>query len=415
MTKKNSVLIVGGGHVGLSFALLLAHHNIASTLLESQRYPTISPEEDTERRYYLDSRNTALSRKTVQIYQQIGLWEKLASHACRIDEVQISELGSFGKASLKKHEEGVESFGQVMENAHLGRQLLLAVKNNPLITLQDGTQVVDIAQDETSASVKIKTADDEQIKTLQASLVVACDGQHSWVRQLLNIPTKTHDYQQVGIVGVVQTDKPHAHIAIEKFSSAGPLALLPLTDGQGESDEQTYGYRRSVVFICPQGEQERYLQDDEYFLKTLQDIFGYQAGTFLQAGRRGAYPLVKVLAQRQVMGRFVIMGNAAHTLHPVAGQGFNLCLRDAYALAQMLSQIHNNQQADFGDYQALINYERSRLADQKRVIKFCDTVVNSFTHPSPMMKFARNVGLIAFDKIPGIKPLVASYAMGLKS
>ena len=121
MTEQQ-VLIAGGGHVGLSFALLLAHHGIASTLLEKNSYPTISPNDDAKRSHYLDSRNTALSRRTVQIYQEIGLWAELQSHACRIDAVQISEQGSFGRAQLNKTEEQVESFGQVMENAWLGRE-----------------------------------------------------------------------------------------------------------------------------------------------------------------------------------------------------------------------------------------------------------------------------------------------------
>lgn len=414
---SDQVLIVGGGHVGLSFALLLADQGIKSTIIEKQVYPTINPDDDVHRTHYLDSRNTALSRRTVQIYQEIGLWERLQSHACRIDRVLISELGGFGQASLQKEQEGVESFGQVIENAHLGRQLFLAVQENPLITLIDGANVIDITQDETSASIVVAVAD--QNRTLTAPLVVACDGQHSPVRKLLNVDIATHDYQQVGIVGVVKTDQPHCHTAIERFSKAGPLAVLPLTDGLNDGGtDRTQGHRRSVVFICPKGQEERYLTDDEHYLATLQSVFGNQAGRFIETGKRGAYPLHKVLAQRQVVGRFVLMGNAAHTLHPVAGQGFNLCLRDAQALAKLLAKTKNqatNGEYDFGDYANLIAYEQARLSDQKRVIKFCDVVVGSFTHPNPVMKFARNLGLLAFDKIPGIKPLVASYAMGLKS
>lgn len=412
---NHHVIIVGGGQVGLSFALLLAHHGIYSTLLEQNRYPTISPDDDIGRTAYLDSRNTALSRRTVQIYREIGLWESMQSHACRIDGVEISELGSFGKARLDKAAEGVESFGQVMENAWMGRQLLLAVQASPFIRLMDGANVTDVHQDDTSATITF-TKDNKQ-QTLSAPLVVACDGRDSVVRQLLKIGVDSHDYGQVGIVGVVQTDKPHQHIGIEKFSSVGPLAVLPLTDGRGDgADETTAGYRRSVVFICKTGEEARYLEDDEYFKQTLQKVFADDAGRFVAVGRRGAYPLSRVLAHRQVLGRCVIMGNAAHTLHPVAGQGFNLCLRDAYALATMLAQQKaQDEHCDFGDYAKLKLYEQMRQKDQKRVIRFCDTVVGSFCHPNPVMRFARNVGLVAFDKIPGIKPLVASYAMGLKS
>lgn len=420
-SNQNHVIIIGGGHVGLSFALLLAHQGIFSTLIETAKYPDISPDKDIQRIHYLDSRNTALSRRTVQIYTQIGLWQQLQSHACRIDGVSISELNCFGRAMLNKEQENVESFGCVMENAWLGRKLLEAVKASDFITLLDNTNVVDIRQCDAGVTVTAHKKDDEQLTLLvEAPLAVACDGQNSPIRHILAVKTDTYDYQQVGIVGVVQTDKPHNHIAIECFSQAGPLALLPLTDiiPTDDQPQTTQGYRRSVVFICPKGEEERYLTDDEYFLNTLQTVFGQEAGQFLQAGRRGAYPLMKVLAKRQVIGRCVLMGNAAHTLHPVAGQGFNLCLRDAYALANMLGDILKQAEKgefDFGGHAKLFQYEMARQKDQKRVIRFCDFVVKSFTHKNSAVKFARNAGLIIFDKIPGIKPLVASYAMGLKS
>ena len=412
---EQQVLIAGGGHVGLSFALLLAHHGIASTLLEKMSYPKISPNDDSTRSHYLDSRNTALSRRTVQIYQEIGLWDELQSHACRIDAVQISEQGSFGRAQLNKTEEQVDSFGQVMENAWLGRKLLLAAQQEPLITLIDNANVIDVQQTDGVTLSFSYYGEEEHEQQLQASVLVACDGRDSTVRQLLDIGTTTYDYQQTAIVGVVETDKPHEHIAIERFSPAGPLAVLPLTDpeGDGNNDYQN-GYRRSVVWVCPTGEENKYLDDDAHFLATLQQAFGQRAGKFVAAGRRGAYPLTRVLADKQADGRCVIMGNAAHTLHPVAGQGFNLCMRDAHVLAQMMSaQVLKG--ADIGDPQLLKRYEKARLSDQKRVIRFCDAVVHGFTHPNPAVKLARNVALVAFDKLPNIKPLVANYAMGLKS
>ncbi len=416
MLSEQQVLIVGGGHVGLSFALLLAHHGIASTLLEKNSYPTISPNDDQTRSHYLDSRNTALSRRTVQIYEEIGLWSELQSHACRIDAVQISEQGSFGRAQLNKEDEQVESFGQVMENAWLGRKLLLAAQEESLITIIDNANVTAVEQQKAGVTLRFNYYDtDEHEQELQASLLVACDGRDSTIRPLLNIGTTTYDYKQTAIVGVVQTDKPHEHVAIERFSPAGPLAVLPLTDPEGDgNDDYQKGYRRSVVWVCPTGEETQYLEDDAHFLQTLQKAFGQRAGTFVAAGRRGAYPLTRVLAKQQVDGRCVIMGNAAHTLHPVAGQGFNLCMRDAHVLAQMISaQVLKG--ADIGDPTLLKRYEKSRQTDQKRVIRFCDAVVHGFTHPNPAIKLARNVALIAFDKLPNIKPLIANYAMGLKS
>ena len=250
---EQHVLIAGGGHVGLSFALLLAHHGIASTLLEKNHYPVISPTDDRTRSHYLDSRNTALSRRTVQIYQEIGLWDELQSHACRIDTVQISEQGSFGRAQLNKAEEKVESFGQVIENAWLGRKLLLAAQQEPLIMLIDGANVIAVEQHVNSVTLSFnQDGDEHNEQQLQASVLVACDGRDSTVRQLLDIGTTTYDYGQSAIVGVVETDKPHLHTAIERFSPAGPLAVLPLTDPEAmvmmhikkATDAQSFGYAR---------------------------------------------------------------------------------------------------------------------------------------------------------------------------
>lgn len=415
--SNQNILIVGGGHVGLSFALLLAHHGIYSTLLERQIYPKINPNEDDKRQHYLDSRNTALSRRTVQIYQEIDLWQDLQSHACRIDGVQISEQGGFGQAFLDKDQEGVESFGQVMENAWLGRKLLLAVKNSPFITLIEGANITHLTQNVQKVSIQYQQKDDKgdlQNQTLQASLLVACDGRDSVCRQLLKIGAKTYDYQQTAIVGVVQTDQPHHHIAIERFGKAGPLAVLPLTDKAGSGNlPNQHGLRKSVVWICKKGDEKPYLEDERQFLQALQKAFGTQAGQFLQAGKRGAYPLTKVVANQQVKGRCVLMGNAAHTLHPVAGQGFNLCLRDAHALARLIAQ-QIQQGKEIAEPRILQAYEKSRKQDQKRVEHFCDAVVFGFMPQNRLLKTARNLGLIAFDKLPKIKPLVAHYAMGLK-
>lgn len=406
-TSALHVLIVGGGHVGLSFALLLARHGIASTLIEKNRYPTISPSDDQQRKNYLDSRNTALSRRTVEIYREIGVWEVLASHACRIDQVQIYEKGSFGRATLNKEQEKVESFGQVMENAHLGYQLLQAVKATGLVRLIDGVSVNSLSQDDKEVKLGLSTGE-----VLSAPLVVGCDGQNSVVRTLLGVGADSYSYGQVGVVGVIHTDKPHEHTAIECFGRVGPLALLPLP-----SDDMAGGSRRSVVWICRTGEEKEYLDNDEHFADVIQATFGDKAGKMLAVGRRGAYPLVKVLSKQQAIGRCVLMGNSAHTLHPVAGQGFNLCMRDAYELSEALAKaIKNGENFDDGAFvkSLLLAYEKSRLPDQKRVALFCDIVVKTFGIDNVIFRICRNIGLILFDKVPMIKPLVAKFAMGLK-
>ncbi|UJA03873.1 2-octaprenyl-6-methoxyphenyl hydroxylase [Acinetobacter johnsonii] len=401
---QQEVIIVGGGMVGLSLALMLAKQNIAVKLLEAIKYPNYDDENLAPYHSSFDARNSALSRRTVQIYQELGLWSALQEHATPILEVNITEQGSFGKARLKAEQEKVESFGQVIENAWLGRVLLTEVQKQPLIELIDGVQVTQLTQDADMAYIEASRGE-EQL-SLQAKLVIAADGRDSFCRKALGIGASEHDYDQVAIVTTVQTSKPHNHVGFERFSSLGPLALLPLP---GE-------YRRSVVWPVKKGTEGEWLGDenDQHFLDALQDTYGDRAGKFQKTGKRFSFPLSQVLAEKQAVGRVILMGNAAHTIHPVAGQGFNLCMRDAHVLVRYLTeQIAQN--ADLGDAEMLQAYEASRLTDQQRVIKFCDSVVRGFSNSNPILKFIRNTGLVAFDTIPGIKPLVANYAMGLKA
>lgn len=399
------VIIVGGGMVGLSLALMLAKANIAVKLLEAVKYPNYDDENVAPYHSSFDARNTALSRRSVQIYQKLGLWEALQQHATPILQVHITEQGSFGKARLVAEQEKVESFGQVIENAWLGRVLLTQVRQQPLIELIDGVQVTSLTQDADQVQIEAMR-NGEYIHSLKSKLVIAADGRDSFCRQAIGVGVDEHDYDQVAIVTTVQTSKPHQHIGFERFSALGPLALLPLP---GE-------YRRSVVWPVKKGTEAEWLgeENDQHFLNALQETYGDRAGKFEKTGKRFSYPLAQVLAHKQAVGRVVLMGNAAHTIHPVAGQGFNLCLRDADVLVRFLmEQLAKSD--DIGAPENLLAYEQSRLKDQQRVIKFCDSVVRGFSNQNPILKLLRNTGLIAFDVIPGVKPLVANYAMGLKA
>ncbi|EPF80335.1 ubiquinone biosynthesis protein UbiH [Acinetobacter gyllenbergii] len=402
---QQQVIIVGGGMVGLSLALMLAKSNIAVKLLEAVKYPNYDDENVAPYHSSFDARNTALSRRSVQIYQKLGLWEALQQHATPILQVHITEQGSFGKARLVAEQEKVESFGQVIENAWLGRVLLTQVRQQPLIELIDGVQVTSLTQDADQVQIEA-IRNGEYIHSLKSKLVIAADGRDSFCRQAIGVGVDEHDYDQVAIVTTVQTSKPHQHVGFERFSALGPLALLPLP---GE-------YRRSVVWPVKKGTEAEWLgeENDQHFLDALQETYGDRAGKFEKTGKRFSYPLAQVLAHKQAVGRVVLMGNAAHTIHPVAGQGFNLCLRDADVLVRFLmEQLAKSD--DIGAPENLLAYEQSRLKDQQRVIKFCDSVVRGFSNQNPILKLLRNTGLIAFDVIPGVKPLVANYAMGLKA
>ena len=402
---QQQVIIVGGGMVGLSLALMLAKSNIAVKLLEAVKYPNYDDENVAPYHSSFDARNTALSRRSVQIYQKLGLWEALQQHATPILQVHITEQGSFGKARLVAEQEKVESFGQVIENAWLGRVLLTQVRQQPLIELIDGVQVTSLTQDADQVQIEA-IRNGEYIHSLKSKLVIAADGRDSFCRQAIGVSVDEHDYDQVAIVTTVQTSKPHQQVGFERFSALGPLALLPLP---GE-------YRRSVVWPVRKGTEAEWLgeENDQHFLDALQETYGDRAGKFEKTGKRFSYPLSQVLAHKQAVGRVVLMGNAAHTIHPVAGQGFNLCLRDADVLVRyLMEQLAKSD--DIGNPDNLLAYEQARLTDQQRVIKFCDSVVRGFSNQNLILKLLRNTGLIAFDVIPGIKPLVANYAMGLKA
>ncbi|EPF6519254.1 FAD-dependent monooxygenase [Acinetobacter baumannii] len=401
---QQQVIIVGGGMVGLSLSLMLAKANIAVKLLEAVKYPNYDDQNVAPYHSSFDARNTALSRRSVQIYQKLGLWDALQQHATPILQVHITEQGSFGKARLVAEQEKVESFGQVIENAWLGRVLLTQVRQQPLIELIDGVQVTALTQD--AEQVHIEAQRGDEVLKLESKLLIAADGRDSFCRQAIGVGVDVHDYDQVAIVTTVQTSKPHEHVGFERFSALGPLALLPLP---GE-------YRRSVVWPVKKGTEGEWLgeENDQHFLDALQKTYGDRAGKFEKTGKRFSYPLSQVLAHKQAVGRVILMGNAAHTIHPVAGQGFNLCLRDGDVLLRYLvNQLSASD--DIGNPDNLLAYEQARLSDQQRVIKFCDTVVRGFSNQNPLLKLIRNTGLIAFDVIPGVKPLVANYAMGLKA
>lgn len=401
---QQEVIIVGGGMVGLSLALMLAKAKIAVKLLEAIQYPNYEDADLAPYHSSFDARNSALSRRSVQIYQELGLWDVLQQHATPILQVHITEQGSFGKARLLAEQEKVKNFGQVIENAWLGRVLLTQVRQQPLIELIDGVQVTALIQDQDYAYIEALRG--QQSLSLQAKLLIAADGRDSFCRQALGIGVDEHDYDQVAIVTTVQTSKPHQQVGFERFSPLGPLALLPLP---GE-------YLRSVVWPVKKGTEQEWLGDDndQHFLAALQQAYGDRAGKFQKTGKRFSYPLSQVLAEKQASGRVVLMGNAAHTIHPVAGQGFNLCMRDAYVLVRSLTE-QLAKSSDIGEPRMLLAYEAARLTDQQRVIKFCDSVVRGFSNQNPILKLIRNTGLLAFDVVPGIKPLIANYAMGLKA
>lgn len=399
--NPSDVLIIGGGMVGVTLALLLAREpGLRITLVEAVTLPALIPGEPLPYRPSFDARNTALSRRTVATYRELGLWDELQSHATPIHQIHVSERGHFGMARLVAREEKVESFGQVIENAWLGLVLLRALKACPNVTILDGVKLSGVEPGEKSITAHLQRG--EEIFTLAAALLVAADGAQSVSRDFLGISSETTLYEQVALVTTVASHLPHDNIAYERFTQHGPIALLPLPEN-----------RRALVWTLPPVQEKPLLDcSDDDFLAQLQKVFGKRAGRFVKTGKRFAYPLALTVARTQALPRAVIIGNAAHSLHPVAGQGFNLCLRDCLALAARLRQAHQENR-DLGDFSLLKNYEEARIDDQHNVIRFSDKVVRGFSNATPGLTLARNIGMVTFDLLPAAKQVLARYAMGL--
>lgn len=409
------VVIIGGGMVGVTLALMLAQQlpQLRVVLLEAQRFPALDPTQPLPYTAGFDARNTALSRRTVQAFSDLGLWPQLQPHATPIHQIHISDRGHFGLSRLRADEEQVESFGQVIENAWLGVVLLAALKQCPSVTLCDGVQVTALKTSAAVATVSLQQADGAAAE-LTAPLVIAADGTQSRSRDWLGLTARWHDYGQTALVTTIATSLPHQHEAFERFTADGPIALLPLPDlPASDASGQPAQTRRSLVWALKTAEAERVRAlSDADFLAEFQRAFGRRAGRFTRVGQRHAYPLQLMVAHQQTVPRAVILGNAAHSLHPVAGQGFNLCLRDVLVLVETLREALASG-ADLGEPARWQAYEARRQADQQQIIRFSDSLVRGFSNANPVLQLARNIGLLGFDLLPGAKPLVARYAMGL--
>lgn len=407
------LVIIGGGMVGVSLALLLAQRlpQLRVVLLEATRFPVFQPGQPLPYTPSFDARNTALSRRTIQAFTDLGLWPQLQPHATPIRQIHVSDRGHFGISRLDAGEEQVESFGQVMENAWLGVVLLAALRQCPSVTLCDGVNVTGLQVVADHAEVTLQRPDGAGLgeHRLRATLAVAADGTQSRSRDWLGLQASWRDYGQTALVTTVATSLAHDQIAYERFTSDGPIALLPLPDEPGQKAQT----RRSLVWALSTAEAERVQQlSDDDFRAELQQAFGRRAGRFTRVGRRHAYPLQLMVAPQQVVPRALILGNAAHSLHPVAGQGFNLCVRDALVLVERLAETVAAG-GDIGDAALLRAYEAARSEDQRQIIRFSDSLVRGFSNANPLLSLLRNVGLLGFDLMPGAKPALARYAMGL--
>ncbi len=374
------VLIVGGGVIGA--ALMRALEPLGyRVLLVDDRPIRVGHVSD------FDARSLALSPASIEILTRLSVWPLLQAQATHIEAIHVSEQGGFGQARLlgdKQHPLGAVVEMEVLRSAF---ESLL----NPKQRLAPAKLT---ALDATSGQATITTTAGEL--RLNARLVVGADGADSSLRQWCHLSAQRKDYQQQAIVANIGLMRSHQQWAYERFTPSGPLALLPMTD-----------LRASLVWVHEPAEATRLMSvSDEAFLSALQRAFGYRLGRFVKAGQRVAYPLRQVIMPELVAGSVVFIGNAAHTLHPVAGQGFNLGLRDVATLVQCIA--HTGLGAD-----TLHTYQQLRRADQAIITQFTDGLITLFSSRLPGVAFARQLGLLAMDNSGALKKIISRYAGGL--
>lgn len=394
------VLIVGGGLVGSLFANALSGLSIRVVLVEARRVESLEQPS-------FDGRATALANGSQRVLEQLGLWEAMRGEAQAIRHIHIGERGRFGAARIDAREEGVPALGYTVENRKLGTVLWQSLERQPGFSRVSPAEVAGFSC--RPGGVEARVDSSSGTSRIGARLMVAADGAQSKLRRALGIAARVDDYGQHAIVVNCTADEPHRARAFERFTPDGPLAVLPLSRD-----------RVAVVWTLPSSsaaptrsaKQILALADDD-FRNALQSAFGHRLGRFGKIGRRDMYPLQRIRSSDVAHERTVLIGNAAIALHPVAGQGFNLALRDAAALAELIAESVLSGSSDIGNADLLERYRRWRRDDQRKLAGFTHALVRGFGAHAPGLKALRGAGLVAFDLIPGAKSVLARHTMGL--
>ncbi len=387
------VIIVGGGMVGASLAIALSATPLRIALLEAVPFRSQSQPS-------YDDRAIALAYGTRRIFSGMGLWPALAPRVTPIEHIHISDRGHFGATRLHCRDSEVDALGYVAESRVVGAVVAERLQELDQLTVFCPATVTDVVLGSDHAEVMVQLG--EEARRLSCRLVVAADGAKSTVRELLHIDAQRWEYGQTAIITNITPGRPHGQRAYERFTDSGPLALLPMTDN-----------RYSVVWTVRDDYAQTVLaMDDAAFLEVLQSRFGSRAGRFIKVGRRAAYPLAMVRAREHVRERLALIGNAAHTLHPVAGQGFNLGLRDVAVLAEVLHEAAA-QGRDIGGLAVLESYAQWRRRDHLKMIAFTDGLARVFANPLWPVRAVRNMGMVAVDLLPPLKKILTRHTMGL--
>jgi len=385
--------IAGGGLVGASLALALAPLGLRIALVEAGvpgagEHPSF------------DERTTALANGSVRVFRGLGVWQHMERDATPIRRIHVSDQGRFGAARIDAAEQGLEALGWVVPNRVIGAGLWEGLRRRGDVEAIAPARVLGSELHDDIRMLRCEI--DGRERRFAARLVVAADGARSVLREEAGIGAEHWPYDQTAIVTTVTTQRFHDYVAYERFTAEGPIAVLPLPEG-----------RCGVVWTRRPEEAGRLMElPDEAFLAEFQAAFGFRLGRLVGVGARQAYPLALSRSDRHVAERLAIVGNAAQALHPIAGQGFNLGLRDAASLAEVLADARAAGERDPGAGAPLETYASWRDEDRRRIVAFTDGLVRLFASPLGVLRGLRSTGLLAFDVLPPAKSALARLSVG---
>ncbi|MCS2169705.1 2-octaprenyl-6-methoxyphenyl hydroxylase [Scandinavium sp. TWS1a] len=383
-----SVIIVGGGMTGATLALAIS--NLSAGKLPVHLVEAVAPDSQTHPGF--DARAIALAAGTCQQLARVGIWQALRECATAIRTVHVSDRGHAGFVTLDADDYSLPALGQVVELHDVGQRLFALLRKAPGVTLHCPARVDSFTRSQDSVDVVLDNG-----VTLTGKLVVAADGSRSALGEQCGIAWQQQPYEQLAVIANVTTAVPHDGRAFERFTEHGPLAMLPMSDG-----------RCSLVWCHPLANRDEVLSwSDARFCQELQQAFGWRLGRITHAGCRNAYPLSLTTASRAISHRMALVGNAAQTLHPIAGQGFNLGLRDVISLAEMLAQTN-----DPGDYALLSQYQQRRADDKSATVGVTDGLVHLFANRWAPLVAGRNVGLMTMELFTPARDALAQRTLG---
>ncbi|TRX54513.1 2-octaprenyl-6-methoxyphenyl hydroxylase [Thalassomonas sp. M1454] len=393
--QQFDIIISGAALAGASMALALSKlQKPDGTLLSIAVVETFPVSDQLPKSY--DARVIALSHASAAYLNELDVWQQLKPDAMAIKTIHISDCDYYGKARMYAEDYNVSALGFVSEMQAIGNAIISPLKQSANVTFFAPDSISDINWQSECVSVQLSSG-----QSIQAKLLLGCDGGQSMCRKQAKIDTTENDYQQVAIIANVTPEKPHNNRAFERFSEFGPIALLPMTDN-----------RCSLVWtVKPEHVEPLLALSDDEFATTLADKFGRWLGDFSTVGKRFSFELKLIQANEQIHHRMALLGNAAHSLHPIAGQGFNLGIRDVEAMAKYIKQALTQNQ-DIGSYKVLSAYAQSREPDHKQVITLTDSLVHLFSNKYTPLVIGRGVGLKVLNYVSPLKSALAQKTMG---